>query len=45
MIVFEEGEERRDDVVLLLRGQMNNRLKVVMSEIVERVRAKRQKKK
>lgn len=45
MIVFEEDEERRDDVVLLLRGEMNNRLKVVMSEIVERVRAKRQKKK
>lgn len=45
MIVFEEDEERRDDVVLLLRGQMNNRLQVVMSEIVERVRAKRQKKK
>jgi hypothetical protein len=45
MIVFEPTEERRDDVVLLLRGGMNARVKVVMAEIVKRVRDKRQKKK
>lgn len=45
MILFDEHEERRDDVVLLLRGGMRERLKIIMSEIVNRVRAKQQKKK
>ena len=44
MIVFEPTEERRDDVVLLLRGGMNARVKIVMAELVKRVRDKRAKK-